>query len=232
MRKVTRSIPVAVLALCLAAARLPAQQPGNGNFQWYIGGQGGILNFETIEGRHTIPLVGGHLLVTARRTGLLISVDEALGSSEVGLYTLQTIDPSGAVTQQQSVAAGFKDLRKYSATLLAFPIKGPATPYFGVGVGILHTSGNTPDDDFTKSIGSTGFGSFIGGLNFRVSRLSAFGQYQITTSPAEQVFSQRFTDGSKMMAFGKLYKGPTHTFTAGLRFGLGNARERATGGGY
>jgi hypothetical protein len=232
MRKVTLSIPVAVLALCLTAAQLPAQQPGSGNFQWYIGGQGGILNFETIEGRHTIPLAGAHLLVTARRTGLLLSVDEGLGSSEVGVYTLQTVDATGAVVQQEAVAAGFKDLRKYSATLLAFPIKGPATPYFGIGVGILHTSGNTPNDGFTKSVGSVGFGSLIGGLNFRVSRFSAFGQYQVTTAPSEQTITQRFGDGSKMIAFGNLFTGPTHTFTAGLRFGLGNARERASGGGY
>jgi hypothetical protein len=231
MRKVILSIPVAVLALGLAAAQLRAQQPG-GTFQWYVGGQGGILNFETVEGRHTIPLVGGHLMIIARRTGLLLSVDEGLGSSEVGVYTVQTVSATGAVTGQQAIAAGYKDLRKYSATLLAFPIKGPATPYFGVGVGILHTSGNTPDDDFTKGVGSTGFGSFVGGLNFRVSRLSAFGQYQITTSPGEQTVTQRFTDGSRTVAFGKLFTGPTHTFTAGLRFGLGNARERATGGGY
>jgi hypothetical protein len=232
MRKVTLSIPVTVLALCLGAAQLPAQQPGSGNFQWYIGGQGGILNFETIEGRHTIPLAGAHLLVTARRTGLLLSVDEGLGSSEVGVYSLQTIDASGAVVSEQAVAAGYKDLRKYSATLLAFPIKGPATPYFGIGLGILHTSGNTPDDTPTKSVGSAGFGSFVGGLNFRVSRLSAFGQYQVTTAPSVQVATHRFSDGSKMTAFGNLFSGPTHTFTAGLRFGLGNARERTTGGGY
>jgi hypothetical protein len=232
MRKVTLSIPVTVLALCLGAAQLPAQQPGSGNFQWYIGGQGGILNFETIEGRHTISRAGARLLVTARRTGLLLSVDEGLGSSEVGVYSIQTIDASGAVTSQQAVAAGYKDLRKYTATLLAFPIKGPATPYFGLGVGILHTSGNTPDDDFTKNVGSAGFGSFIGGLNFRVSRLSAFGQYQVTTSPSTQVATMKFTDGTKMTAFGNLFTGPTHTFTAGLRFGLGNARERTTGGGY
>jgi hypothetical protein len=232
MRKVILSIPVAILALCLAAAQLPAQQPGNGAFQWYIGGQGGILNFESIEGRHTIPLGGAHLMIIARRTGLLLSVDEGLGSNEVGIYTLQSIDPSGAVVAEQAVAAGYKDLRKYSAMLLALPIKGPATPYFGIGVGILHTSGNTPDDDFTKGVGSTGFGSLLAGLNFRVSRLSAFGQYQVTTAPSEQVFTQRFVDGSRMVAFGNLFKGPTHTFTAGLRFGLGNARERATSGGY
>jgi hypothetical protein len=232
MRKVTLSIPVAVLALCLGAARLPAQQPGNGTFQWYIGGQGGILNFETIEGRHTIPMGGAHMLIIARRTGLLISVDEGLGSNEVGVYTLQTATSTGAVTSQETIGAGYKDLRKYSAMLLAFPIKGPATPYFGVGVGILHASGVTPDDRFTKGVGSAGFGSAVAGLNFRVSRFSAFGQYQITTSPAQQTVQQRFTDGSRMVAFGNLFSGPTHSFTAGLRFGLGNARERATAGGY
>jgi hypothetical protein len=35
-----------------------------------------------------------------------------------------------------------------------------------------------------------------------------------------------------MIATGNLFSGPTHSFTAGLRFGLGNARERATAGGY
>jgi hypothetical protein len=232
MRKGILTMPVAALALSLAATQLAAQQPGNGRFQWYVGGQGGILNFETIEGRHTIPTFGGHLLITARRTGLLLSVEEGIGSNEVGVYTLQSISPDNTVVEQQAIAAGFKDLRKYSATLVAFPIKGPATPYFGLGVGILHTSGNTPDDSFTKGIGSSGFGSFIAGLNFRVSRLSAFGQYQITTGPVEQVSTMRFSDGSRMVAFGNLFTGPTHTFTAGLRFGLGNARERATAGGY
>jgi hypothetical protein len=33
-------------------------------------------------------------------------------------------------------------------------------------------------------------------------------------------------------AFGTLFTGAVHTFSAGLRLGLGNARERATGGGY
>ena len=232
MRKVTLSIPLAVLALCLGAVQLTAQQPGGSNFQWYIGGQGGIINFATIEGRQTVPLGGAQLLITGRRTGLLLSVDQGFGSNEQGVYTLQAISSTDTVLSQQAVAASFTNIRKYSAMLVAFPIRGPITPFFGIGVGILHTSGNTPDDRFTKGIGSTGFGSFIGGLNFQVSRLSAFGQYQITTSPAEQVVTQTFSDKSRTVAFGNLFTGPTHTFSAGLRFSLGNARERATSGGY
>jgi hypothetical protein len=232
MRKVTLSIPVAVLALCLGAAQLPAQQPGSGNFQWFVGGQGGVINFETIEGRQTVPTGGGHLLVMGRRTGLLLSVDQGFGSNEQGMYLLQDVNEQDSVVAQGLVAVSFTNIRKYSAMLVAHPIRGPITPFFGIGVGILHTSGHTPDDGFSKGIGSAGFGSFIGGINFQVSRLSAFGQYQITTSPGVQVATQKFTDGSRLVATGNLYTGPTHTFTAGLRFSLGNARERATGGGY
>ena len=232
MRKVTLSVPLAVLALCLGAVQLTAQQPGGSNFQWYIGGQGGIINFETIEGRQTVPLGGAQLLVTGRRTGLLLSVDQGFGSNEQGMYLLQAVSAQDTVVGQQLVAVSFTNIRKYSAMLVAFPIRGPITPFFGIGVGILHTSGHTPDDGFSKGIGSAGFGSFIGGLNFQVSRLSAFGQYQITTSPSVQTVTQKFTDGSRLVATGNLYTGPTHTFSAGLRFSLGNARERASSGGY
>jgi hypothetical protein len=232
MRKVTLSVPLAVLALCLGAVQLTAQQPGGSNFQWYIGGQGGIINFETIEGRQTVPLGGAQLLVTGRRTGLLLSVDQGFGSNEQGIYLLQAVNAQDTVVGQQLVAVSYTNIRKYSAMLVAFPIRGPITPFFGIGVGILHTSGHTPDDGFSKGIGSAGFGSFIGGLNFQVSRLSAFGQYQITTSPSVQTVTQKFTDGSQLIATGNLFTGPTHTFSAGLRFSLGNARERASSGGY
>ncbi|MEA2724043.1 MAG: hypothetical protein QOH59_1814 [Gemmatimonadales bacterium] len=232
MRMVTLSIPV-VLALCLGAANLSAQQPGNGTFQWYVGGHGGILNFETsAQGRSTVPLGGAHLLITARRTGLLLSVEQGFGSNEAGTYTMQAIDSVGNLTGQGEVAATFDYIRKYSAMLMAFPIKGPATPFFGIGVGVIHTGGHAPDDEFTKQMGSSGFGSLLGGLNFRVSRFSAFGQYQITTGPGQRRASQTFSNGSRIMTFGSLLNGPTHTFSAGLRFSLGNAKERSIGGGY
>jgi hypothetical protein len=232
MRMVTLSIPV-VLALCLGAANLSAQQPGNGTFQWYVGGQGGILNFETsAQGRSTIPTGGAHLLVTARRTGLLLSVENGFGSNEVGAFTMQVIDSAGGLVSQGTVGTTFNYIRKYSAMLMAFPIRGPATPYFGIGVGVIHTGGHNPDDDFAKAMGSSGFGSLLGGLNFRVSRFSAFGQYQITTGPGTRRESVTFSDDSRIDTFGSLLTGPTHTFTAGLRFSLGNAKERATTGGY
>jgi hypothetical protein len=232
MRMVTLSVPVA-LALCLGAAPLSAQDPGNGTFQWYIGGHGGIMNFETVlEGSETRPMAGAHLLVTARRTGLLLSVEQSFGSRSASAYNFTVIDSLGAATSQD-ISQTFSYLRKYSATLMAFPIKGPLTPFVGIGVGIIHAGGFEPaGDSDARSLGSSGFGSLIGGLNFRVSRFSAFGQYQITTGAPPQSLSDPGPNKSTLIRSGNIFTGPTHTFSAGLRFGLGNARERASGGGY
>jgi hypothetical protein len=233
MRVVTLSIPIAALALCLGAARLPAQQPGGGTFQWYVGGHGGIMNFETLfEGHKTKPLGGAQLLITARRTGLLLSVDQAFSSNEAASYNFTVLDSLGFVESSQDIPVTFNSLRKYSAMLMAFPIKGPMTPFFGIGVGVMHTVGHNPDDPDARSIGSSGFGSLIGGLNFRVSRFSAFGQYQVTSGPSTQRVVRPGPAGSTLISSGNLYKGPSHTFSAGLRFGLGNAREKVSGGGY
>jgi hypothetical protein len=233
MRVVTLSIPVAALALCLGTAQLTAQQPGNGTFQWYVGGHGGIINYDTpVQGRQTQPLGGAHLLITARRTGLMLSVEQSFGSTKQAGYTMQIFDSTGAFVSQQAVPVTFNYLRKYSAMLMAFPIKGPLTPFFGIGIGILHTGGHTPDDVISSAIGSSGFGSLIGGLNFRVSRFSAFGQYQVTTGPQVQSITLTDSEGFTFLSFGRFYSGPSHSFTAGLRFNLGSARERATGGGY
>ena len=232
MRKVTRSIPV-VLALCLGAANLSAQQqPGNGTFQWYVGGHGGIINYGTAAGRDNAPLGGAHLLITARRTGLLLSVEQGFDANGQGTYDVTAFDSAGTLLAQETVTTTFSYIRKYSAMLMAFPIRGPATPFFGIGVGVLHTGGHSANDDITKSMGSSGFGTLVGGLNFRVSHFSAFGQYQVTTGPGIRNNTQRFSDGSRITASGALLSGPTHTFSAGLRFNLGNARERASGGGY
>jgi len=225
MRKVTLSIPVLALALCLGAAQLEAQQPGGGDFQWYIGANGGIMSFRTpAQERGTIPMGGGQVLITARRTGLLISVEEGLGSDEVSAYT----DGLG-----NTQFVGFDDIRKYSATLMGFPLRIPIQPYFGVGFGIIHvvspvTFTETNNDDAPHELGSSGFMSFIGGVQFKVARFVGFGQYQITSSPSVE---QSSGFGSRI-ATGRLLEGPTHTFSVGLRIGLGNARERVHGGGY
>ncbi len=223
MRMVTLSIPVA-LALCVGAANLSAQEPGNGNFQWYVGAHGGAMFFRTpSQTRGGIPMAGGHLMIVARRTGLLLSVEEGIGSDELSSFT----NGSGST---QTVS--FNDIRRYSAVLMAYPFRMPIQPYMGVGVGIMHVvnpfTGSEAASEIANELGSTGFGTFLGGVQFKLARFMAFGQYQITTSPSMHVV----TDGGGVVAYGNLLAGPTHTFSAGLRIGLGAARERAQTGGY
>jgi hypothetical protein len=225
MRMLIRSIPAAALLLGLGTADLAAQQPGNGNFQWYVGGQGGAMFFKTpTQGRSGIPTFGGQALIVARRTGLMLSFEEGVGSNETSAYT----DANGV----QSVT--FNDIRKYSAMLMAFPIRSAAQPYLGVGYGILHVVNPTPASagafqSDAAELGSFGFGSFVGGLQFQVGRFMAFGQYQITTSPSQKTVTSG--DGT-LLAVGRLLDGPTHTFMGGLRIGLGSAREGVRNGGY
>lgn len=224
MRMITRSIPVAALALCLGTAALSAQEPGNGTFQWYVGGQGGVMVFRTPEQDATaIPTFGGQALIVAKRTGLLLSVEEGVGSTETSSYT----DLGGTQT------VTFNDIRKYSAVLMAFPIRSPAQPYLGVGYGLIHVvnpqAGFTGSNSVANELGSSGFGTFLAGLTFQVGRFMAFGQYQITTAPSVDVVQD---DLGNVLGAGRLLEGPTHTFTGGLRFGLGGAREGMKTGGY
>ena len=225
MRTLIRTIPAAMLVLALGTTGLLAQAPGNGDFQWYVGGQGGVTFFKTpSQGRSGIPTFGGHTLIVAKRTGLMLSFDEAVGSNELSSYT----DAGGA----QSVT--FNDIRRYSAVLMAFPIKAAAQPYLGLGYGLIHVVNPTPSSSAAfqstaNELGSSGFATFVGGLQFQVGRFMAFGQYQITSSGGQKVATA--SDGT-VVGVGQLLDGPTHTFTGGLRIGLGSAREDGKAGGY
>lgn len=221
MRTFTR----ALLALTLfAAAGLEAQQLREDSFRWYVGAQGGVLMFETqTQTSSTIPSAGMHLLVLAKRAALLISVDEALGSTEQSALG----DPTAPFGRRN---VSFDRLRKYSGTMLAFPLRNAkADPFLGVGFGILHTVGTEAQGNFTSGAsaaqaqanavqaGSSGFISLLGGVQYRVSpNWVIFGQYQITNSPSA----------------GQLLVGPSHGFTAGIRVSLGGAKEGLQGGGY
>ena len=60
------------------------------------------------------------------------------------------------------------------------------------------------------------FMSLLAGVQFRVGRMAAFGQYQIQTAPQA----------------GMLLRGTGHSLMGGLRFSLGSAKEDIKGGGY
>lgn len=222
MRVYVRTL-ILLAALLGGNGALAAQQLREDSYRWYIGPQGGALLFQTqTQDYSAIPSAGLHILVMGKRAGLILSLDEAIGSEESSAFGDAT-----APNDQRDVT--FDHLRKYTAALMAFPLRGRFEPFVGLGFGILHTTGTQVAGAFTdpdaaadalaeaKERGSTGFGSLLGGLQLRASKnLVIFGQYQVTTAPSD----------------GSLLVGPSHGIIAGIRLGLGKAKEDIKGGGY
>ena len=220
MKMFTRLAMASVLVTLVSTAA-SAQNAGRNPFSWYFGAQGGVMMFETPRQESGgIPVAGANILVTAKRTALMLSVEEGFGSDELTSF----VDPT-APTGSRDVT--FNNIRKYSALLMAYPLRGHAQPFIGVGFGLIHLHNpqaqNTVTiaekaalDDSASVRGSSGYGSAVAGLQLQVSGIAVYGMYQITTSPSR----------------GKLLVGPTHNLTAGLRFSLGSAKEGITGAGY
>jgi hypothetical protein len=102
-------------------------------------------------------------------------------------------------------------------------------PYLGLGFGLLQVQNaqldgevfNSPDQAAQSAAeandrSGTAFMSFLAGVQFRVGRMAAFGQYQLTSAAAA----------------GHLLRGEGHSLMGGLRFSLGSAKEGIRGGGY
>jgi hypothetical protein len=220
MKMSTRFATMATLALVAGSSSLHAQG-GRNPFSWYLGASGGVMMFETPRQESGgIPVAGANVMITAKRTALMLSIEEGFGSDEMTSF----VDPTapGGVRD-----VTFNDIRKYSAILLAYPLKSHAQPFIGVGFGLLHLHNpqaqNTVTiaekaalDDSASARGSTGFGTLVAGVQLQVSGVAVYGMYQITTSPQRD----------------KLLSGPTHNLTAGIRFSLGSAKEGISGGGY
>ena len=64
----------------------------------------------------------------------MLSFEEGVGSNETSSYT----DANGV----QNVT--FNDIRKYSAVLMAFPVRAAAQPFLGIGYGLIHVVNPTP----------------------------------------------------------------------------------------
>jgi hypothetical protein len=218
MSKLARTLTLGALALGLGTTALAAQQKPRGpaNYRWYIGAQGSVANFETTgQTRGWLPAAGVHTLIIARRTGLLLSADEIIGSDEVGFYN-DALSPTG------SREVRWNNIRRYQAVLMAFPWRQPIEPYFGVGGGIQHvvnpqplnTAGLTPDEidfvfDEATDATSYGFLTALAGIQLRGGPFIIFGQVQGMTAQGR----------------GGVFVGPAWTGTAGLRISLGSSRD-------
>lgn len=212
MSLLSRSIPMIAFAVALGAQGASAQEIAQSDdFRWYVGGQVGAFVFRTPnQTRGGIPMAGAHMLIKAKRGGLFLAVEEAFSDEQQTSY----------LTAGGEQPVIFNDVRRYTFGLMAFPVRGHMQPYFGIGGGIMHVvSPSAPDgfpDPIANELGSSAFGALMGGIQFRVSGVSAFGQYQIQTVPAYKTFGG---------AQGRLISSAVHTFTGGVRISLGSSRE-------
>lgn len=234
MRIPSRAFPLLAAVAVAAASSVQAQtarsdagsvaEIRDNRFKWYFGAQAGAMLFETPSQTQTgVPSFGAHLAIVSRRAGLMVGVDEAFGSGE----TTGFVDSnSGGIARSMT----FDRLRRYQFSMTGYPVRGSLEPYLGIGFGMLQVinpqfdvnevfssaqeAAFSADDAHEKS--ATGFMSFMAGVQFRVGRMAAFGQYQITSSPSA----------------GNLLRGPGHSLMGGLRFSLGSSKEGVRGGGY
>ena len=200
----------------------PVPQVRDQRFKWFFGASGGAMFFETqSQTQSGIPMVGAHIAVVSRRGGLMLGMDEGFGSDEPSAF----LDPSDDCNQR---SVTFDQIRRYSFALTGYPVRGSLEPYIGLGFGITQVVNPQVQGVFVsqdaaatseaaaREVSANGFASLMAGVQFRVGRLAAFGQYQINTPPAQE----------------HILRGPLHLLTAGLRFSLGSAKEDIKGGGY
>ncbi len=210
VRWITSALALAAIVPTVGAA----QQNRLFDNAWFWGAKFGIMSFDTGVQTKAAPLIGGEWLITRSRAGLYVSVEQAFFNS-----TGAAFDNTG-----QAFAVQLKDMRRYTAAALAFPVSwGSIRPYAGVGFSlnvIQHASidGSQVSDPNSVPVLEQQLAdekdriSFIlmGGTQIQYRRFSVFGQ--ATYMPARQNFF--FTGRS------------TDLIEGGIRYNVGSSIDR------
>ena len=196
------------------------------NYQWFWGAQGGAFISKTnAQGTTYDPMIGGHWLITARRTALYIAYEQAVF---LGDDPAVIADPNSS-TGLRDVT--FHDMRRLMFGVLAFPTQKVIEPFAGGGFALMQVlnpvvdcSSGGPNADCGASLSdeiaaqdraeeasSKAFFWLSGGVQISYGKLSVFGQYILTSS-----------------ARGFLLDGTTHSLQGGVRYSLGTAKEGVT----
>ena len=204
----------------------PQQGRGfNRQYQWYWGAQGGAFISKTNTQPYVYdPVVGGHWLVTARRTALYVAYEQAIFLTDAQAVIF---DPNSSAS---SVGPSFRDvtfhdMRRIMFGVLAFPAQKVIEPFAGGGFALMQVLNPLVDctgcdlgqaveaADRAHDASSKAFFWLMGGLQINYSsKLNVFAHYLITSS-----------------APGFLIDGNTHSLQGGIRYSLGSAKEGITG---
>ena len=169
------------------------------------------------------PVVGGHWLITARRTALYLAYEQAMFLADAHAVIF---DPNSA---NSSVGPAFRDVtfsdvRRILFGVIAYPSQKVIEPMAGGGFALQQIL--NPQVDCTgctlgeateaanrvAAASSKAFFWVLGGLQMNYSaRFNIFAQYMLTSSSAEF-----------------LLDGNTHSLQAGVRYSLGTSKEGIT----
>jgi hypothetical protein len=200
----------------------PQQGRGfNTNFQWYWGAQGGFLLSKTNTQPYAYdPIVGGHWLITSKRTALYVAYEQAFFLSDAQAVIF---DPGSSAS---SVGPGFrdvtfKDVRRLMFGVLAYPTQKVIEPFGGGGFALMQVMNPVADcsgcglgeaveaEDRAHDASSRAFFWVMGGLQINYSsKLNVFAHYLLTSS-----------------ASNFLLESNTHTLQGGVRISLGSSKE-------
>ncbi|MEX2155388.1 MAG: outer membrane beta-barrel protein [Gemmatimonadales bacterium] len=205
---------------------IPPQQ-GRGfarQYQWYWGAQGGaFLSKTNTQPLVYDPIVGGHWLITARRTALYVAYEQAIFLTDAQAVIF---DPNSSAS---SVGPSFRDvsfhdMRRLMFGVLAFPAQKVIEPFAGGGFALMQVlnpvvdcsgctlSEATEAGDRAHEASSRAFFWLMGGLQINYSsKLNVFAHYVLTSSAANFLLESN-----------------THTLQGGIRYSMGSSKEGIT----
>ena len=215
MRSIRRLVPGLIL-LALAPSVGAAQEGRLFNNSWFFGAHVGNMTYWTTTTSHgQAPFIGGESLITRKRGGLYLSMDQAYFDATTTIY-------DGSQTSGTRVI-DVKDNRRFTAAAMIFPKAfGLLRPYGGIGFALNFIQSATPrgpydptgsnaqlaidlNDQKTRSAPV-----FIAGAQLQLLRFSVYGQG--TYMPAQADFL--------------LNNNETYFLEAGIRYNIGSSIEK------
>lgn len=206
----------------------PAQGRGfNTQFQWYWGAQGGaFLSKTNTQPLVYDPIVGGHWLISSRRTALYVAYEQAFFLTDANAAIFDN-NSSGCSLGQGLPCRDvtFHDVRRLMFGVLAYPAQKVIEPFGGGGFALMQVlnpvidcsagctlSEATEASDRAHDAASKAFFWVMGGLQINYSsKLNVFAHYILTSSAANFLLESN-----------------THTLQGGVRISMGTSKEGIT----
>ncbi|HEY3220120.1 MAG TPA: outer membrane beta-barrel protein [Gemmatimonadales bacterium] len=204
----------------------PQQGRGFGRqYQWYWGAQGGAFVSKTNTQPYVYdPIIGGHWLITARRTALYVAYEQAIFLSDANAVIFDPGSSGCSIGSGPCRDVTFHDMRRLMFGVLAFPTQKVIEPFGGGGFALMQVLNPVVDcpgcsfgqfqaaDDRAHDATSKAFFWLMGGIQINYSsKLNVFAHYLLTSSAANFLLESN-----------------THTLQGGVRLSLGTAKEGIT----